>query len=257
MQRLLPLAATILALSACAPMTAKNRGTAIPLIDNAGWRGLVSTEDEQRVDHLGDSWRALLHGVPARYLRLVANEGELLAPDAGRDHPTPPPGSYRCRLVKLATPSSAPQAKRREAPVRSFPDFFCYVRGEKDNELSFTKQTGTELPGGWLHRDGDRRLILVGARQREAGDNSLAYGAEPDRDVVGVLERIGPFRWRLVLPWRTAEAGLDIYELTPVPQDQQAKEPRVPEQPVQHPSGTTGSGTDGVGTDKGSAARNP
>jgi len=42
---------------------------------------------------------------------------------------------------------------------------------------------------------------------------------------VGVIERIGPFRWRLVLPWRGERPGLDIYELTPVPLEQQAAEP--------------------------------
>ncbi len=240
MQRLLPLAAAVLALSACAPATVRDKGVVIVApIEKPGWHALVSAEDEQRIDHLPESWRSIIRAIPARSLRLVTNEGDLLVPDAARDHPTPPPGSYRCRLVKLSAPSPA-ATKRREAPVRSFPDFFCYVRGEKDNELSFTKQTGTELPGGWLHHDGDRRLILVGARQREVGNNSLAYGAEPDRDVVGVVERIGPFRWRLTLPWRGTEAGLDIYDLTPVPQSQQAKEPR--------PAATDGAGTEAPAT---------
>lgn len=161
--------------------------------------------------------------MPHRYQRLIRREGDLLVPNAARQQPTPPPGSYHCRLVKLGAGTG------REPPVQSFPDFFCYIRAEGDNRLSFTKQTGTELPGGWLHDDGGRRLVLIGAKQRTPGDNSLAYGSEPERNLVGVIERVGPFRWRLVLPRPAESAGLDIYELTPVPVEQQAAEPPDPE----------------------------
>lgn len=223
--RLLP-AVLALVVAACAPTPGNKKAivAAIPLVEDKGWRKLVTKEDERRITDIPATWRRLLSGLPARYQTAVSKEKGLLSPDAGRDHPSPPPGSYRCRLVKFTAPLTS-EGRRADAPVKSFPDFFCYIRGEQDNELSFTKQTGTELPRGWLHQDGNRRLILVGARQREAGGTSLAYGMETDRDVVGVVERIGPFRWRLVLPWREARSGLDIYELTPVPMAQQAEEP--------------------------------
>ena len=32
----------------------------------------------------------------------------------------------------------------------------------------------------------------------------------------GVLERIAPFRWRLVIPWPQSTSKLDVFELTPV-----------------------------------------
>jgi hypothetical protein len=213
--------ALTLALSACAVQ--KTAVQPAPLVEpeKTGWLKEVTPEDETRIAGLPEIWRTALAGVPPRLSRIVAKEGDLLVADAGRDHPAPPPGSYRCRLVKLGP------GTRREAPVRSFPDFFCYIRAEEHGRLSFTKQTGTDLPGGWLYADGDRRLILLGARQRAVGDTRLAYGTEPERDVVGVVERIGPFRWRLTLPWRGGPAGLDLYELTPVPLNQQAEEPRV------------------------------
>lgn len=218
MQRLLPILAA-LALSGCATMPSDP--VVAPIVEAPGWRGVATAEDQSRIDHMPAIWASALATVPERARQSVLREGALLTPDAGRDHPLPPPGSYRCRLVKLG-----PGGKRAPA-VRSYPDNFCYVRGENDGGLSFAKQTGTELPGGWLWRDGSGRLVLVGARQRTPGDVSLGYGQEPDRDIVGLLERIGPFRWRLALPWRDADAGLDIYELTPVPSDQQADEPRV------------------------------
>ena len=38
----------------------------------------------------------------------------------------------------------------------------------------------------------------------------------PKRDMAGVLERIGPFKWRLVIPWPQSTSKLDVFELTPV-----------------------------------------
>jgi hypothetical protein len=35
-----------------------------------------------------------------------------------------------------------------------------------------------------------------------------------ERDQVGVLERIGQNRWRLVLPWPKQEAKLELLEIT-------------------------------------------
>lgn len=214
--------AASLLLSACAyqteppvqkPLTASSA--------SADWRAAVSADDRALIEGLPTFWSRTLQEVPARHRAAIAAEGELLQPGAAREHPAVPPGSYRCRLVRLA-PSQAGR------PVQSFKEFFCYVRGETGNRLSFTKQTGTELPGGWLHPDGDRRLVLVGAQQREAGDNSVSYGDDPARDLVGTIERIGPFRWRLTIPARRQQSGLDIYELTPVPPEQQAPEPKIP-----------------------------
>lgn len=186
------------------------------------WRGTVSSEDDARIDRLDENWSAMLHAMSRRDRALADREGDLLDPGAARTHPQPSPGSYICHLVKVG------DAGKGEAQVKSFPDFVCYIRAESDNRLSFTKQTGTELPGGWLYEDNDKRLVMVGALQRAPGDNSLAYADDPARDLVGVVERIGPFRWRLVLPWRGDKPGLDVYELKPAPVDAQVAEPVSP-----------------------------
>jgi hypothetical protein len=36
-----------------------------------------------------------------------------------------------------------------------------------------------------------------------------------------VLERIAPFKWRLVIPWPQSTSKLDVFELTPVDFEQQ------------------------------------
>jgi hypothetical protein len=142
----------------------------------------------------------------------VDAEGALLEADAALEHPELPPGSYWCRVVRIGKIAGRNR-------IRSFPPRFCYVSDEEKG-LSFTKQTGSDLPAGYLYADGDRRYVFLGARQEEPGDVSLGYGIDPDRDVAGVVERVGAFRWRLVAP-REHGKGIDIYELTPVPADQQ------------------------------------
>ncbi len=183
------------------------------------WREALSEDDRERLDRLPQIWRSALDAVPKREQRLLARQGDLVDPDAAKDHPLTPPGSYHCRLVRIG------EARGRRPAVQVFPEFFCFVRGEGKGQLSFTKQTGSELPGGWLHPASDKGLVLLGARQRAAGDNSIAYGDDEERDLVGLLERIGYFRWRLVLPSRDGVPGVDIYELWPVPPDQQPPAP--------------------------------
>jgi hypothetical protein len=218
----LSLLAALALLAACAPRARVALEAEPPAVATAqpqvGWRAIVSPEDAERIERLPQTWEAAL-ATARRHARQITREGELLEARAARYHPAPPPGSYRCRLVRIGT------VQGREPALRAFPDFFCHIRGDRSDSLFFTKQTGTELPGGWLHADGDRRFVLTGAKQRRVGGEPLVYGSEPERDLVGVLERIGPFRWRLVLPWRDAQAGLEVYELTPVAREQQAPEP--------------------------------
>ena len=49
----------------------------------------------------------------------------------------------------------------------------------------------------------------------------MAYSEDPKRDMAGVLERIAPFRWRLVIPWPQSGSKLDVFELKPVEQQPQ------------------------------------
>jgi hypothetical protein len=225
MKRLILSAAApaVLALSLSACAVRPPAMTAIPLIEvEPDWKQMLSAPDRGWLEAMPSAWAAARAAVPARMARFAAREGVLLDPQAARFHPLPTPGSYRCRLVRLSGGKGPGQGM-----IRSFPENFCYIGGTEADELSFTKQTGTELPGGWLHADSPRRMVLTGAMQARPGDNSLAYGTQSARNVVGVLERIGPLRWRLVLPLRDGQAGLDVYDLTPVGQDQQVVEPAL------------------------------
>lgn len=221
MKRTIAAATLLLVLTACAA-TSTGEAPRIEAVqtEEPEWRHIASIPDQHLLDRLPALWEQALQSAERRRdRRVIAREGELLQPDAARDHPATPPGSYRCRLIRLQTPG------RREPAVRTYRDFFCNVASDDEGHLAFAKQTGTELPSGWLYPDeGDRRWILIGAKQAEPGENEISYGDDPERDVIGVLERVSAFRWRLVVPQPGDGATLDIYELTPLPLEQQAPE---------------------------------
>jgi hypothetical protein len=57
-------------------------------------------------------------------------------------------------------------------------------------------------------------MVFVGANALLRETAAPAYGERPDRNVVGVFERVDNFRYRLALPWRPG-APLEVYELVP------------------------------------------
>lgn len=175
------------------------------------WRSSITPEGEARLEGLRANW-AGLHSRLSPRVRTA--QGKLVDPAAGLDLPSLTPGSYRCRVVRLRTPARGP------ATARSSTNDFCFV-SSTDEGVAFVKQTGSDPAAGYFYPDG-KRYVFLGARQRRAGENSLGYGNEPARDMVGVVERVGGFRWRLAVAGADARQ-LDIYELTPVPADQQPR----------------------------------
>jgi hypothetical protein len=179
-----------------------------PVDQPSGWRATATPDDQRRIDGLSGRLQRVLAAIPARLRARVTAEGPLLEPTAGLDAPALSPGSYQCRLVRIGG---------RRGVVSYKPDF-CYIAVDGGKQ-SFTKQTGAQLPGGWLFDDqGDKRLIFLGTlRPRQAG-SAPPYGASPQRDVAAVIERIAPFRWRMMLARNDGQGDqtLDIYELIPV-----------------------------------------
>ncbi|MCW3798148.1 DUF4893 domain-containing protein [Sphingomonas sp. BN140010] len=175
------------------------------------WRRLANQADADRIKRLGAAWdQALAEARSAGARRDIGAEGDLLRPDAGLARPSPTPGSYQCRMVRLGRTTARGRA------FEKFKPFFCYVEVE-DDLLTIVKQTGSQRPAGRLWEDDNAsRLVFLGSLALGNEDQPKAYGEDPARDMAGVLERIGPFRWRLVIPWPRADAKLDVIELTPV-----------------------------------------
>jgi hypothetical protein len=179
------------------------------------WKGVATAADQDRVARLGLAWQQALEEAKKTNPGDVGKEGKLLLPRTGLPRPVPTPGSYNCRMIALG--KATPKAKAFE----SFKPFFCYVEVEED-QLTIVKQTGSQRPAGRLWEDDDpNRLVFLGSLALGNEDQPLAYGDDPKRNMAGVLERIGAFRWRLVIPWPQNDAKLDVFELTPVDFNQQ------------------------------------
>lgn len=188
-----------------------------PPLKSEAWKSVATAADEDRIGRVGLAWHEALADAGKTNGTDIRKEGKLLVPRAALPRPEPTPGSYNCRLIKLG--KATPKSK----PYETFKPFFCYVEVE-DNLLTIVKQTGSQRPAGRLWEDDDStRLIFLGSLA--LGDESapLAYGDDPRRDMAGVLERIGPFRWRLVIPWPQSTSKLDVFELTPVDFTQQPR----------------------------------
>jgi hypothetical protein len=174
------------------------------------WKAVATAADEDRLARLGLAWQEALAEAKRSNPAEVHRDGKLLLPRAALPRPAPTPGSYNCRLVKLG--KAAPKTRAYE----SFKPFFCYVEVE-DQLLTIVKQTGSQRPAGRLWEDDDsNRLIFLGSLALGGNEQPRAYGDDPRRDMAGVLERIGPFKWRLVIPWPQSSSKLDVFELTPV-----------------------------------------
>ena len=174
------------------------------------WRGIVTRADRERFDRRDTAWRDALR--QARSLSGsgdLASTGTLIDPDAGIDSVTPPVGDYRCRTVKLGS-----QSDYEGLGYVVYGWFACRIE-DTPNGLKFTKRTGSQRPSGLLFPDNDGQMIFLGSMALGDEPAANSYGRQPDRDLIAVLERIGPARWRLAIPWPTAESKLDLIELVP------------------------------------------
>lgn len=179
----------LLALAGCqlaAPPLPPSAAPVLPVGEN--WRAIASPADADRIARLDAAWDAVREAGSPLFDRA-----------AGQAWPAPPPGSYRCRVWRL----TAGRAPRR------FPAQFCHV-GVEGALLSFAKQTGDERWAGYFYVDGERRMIFLGT------SGSGGYGGDAARDVAGVVERVGPLRYRIVMPWPRSRGALDMIELVPV-----------------------------------------
>lgn len=216
MHRIALLLAIAVSLSACVTAAREPERRPVVVVDQPretpAWRRVAGPGDLDRLRRLEGAWTsALSEARRAGFADQVKAEGDLLKA-AALPRPAPTPGSYNCRLIRLGRYTAKTKA------YESFKPFFCYVEVEGDL-LTIVKQTGSQRPAGRLWEDEDpTRLIFLGSVALGDEEQPLAYGDDRARDMAGVLERIAPFRWRLVIPWPRAQSKLDVFELTPVPE---------------------------------------
>ena len=176
----------------------------------ANWRQVASAADASLLGRLDQAWRlGRAEAEDAGFASQVEALGPLVDPNAGRmNRLQPPPGTYRCRTVKLGR-----RVEGQGLAYVAYPYFACSVELTPGGDLVLTKTTGSQRLRGLLYPEGDRRLVYVGAQAWGDETTYPAYGQNRERDQVGVLERIGDARWRLSIPWPKQEAKLELLEI--------------------------------------------
>lgn len=176
------------------------------------WRGVITPADRDRYQRRDAAWTlALQQSKRQPGSGDLASLGELIDPGAARASATPPVGNYRCRTVKLGS-----QGGEQGLGYVVYGWFACRIERTPAG-LKFSKLTGSQRPGGLLFPENDRQMVFLGSMSLASEPAARSYGQRPDRDMVGVVERIGERRWRLAIPWPANESNLDLIELVPAP----------------------------------------
>lgn len=174
----------------------------------SGWRAVATEQDRARIRGWRRTWVEGLRAAQGKHADAVEREGALLKPDAALLNPAPPAGDYRCRTIKLGAAGSG------ALDWVTYPEFRCRISRQGDM-LGFTKIGGSQRPIGRIFPDGVRRMIFLGTLQLGDERQPLAYGSDEQRDMAGILERVGERQWRLVLPRPAFESVIDVVELVP------------------------------------------
>jgi hypothetical protein len=176
----------------------------------ANWRTVATDADRKRIRSWWKSWDdALKSARAAGFGKQIAAEGSLLKPDAALPNPFIAPGDYKCRVIKLGTPNTG-----SGLAFVDYPFFKCRIAAEQAI-FSLTKLTGSQRPVGLLFDDTEKRQIFLGTLVLGDETSPLDYATDSKRDMAGMVERIAPRRWRLVLPYPAYESLLDVIEILP------------------------------------------
>ncbi|HEX8532654.1 MAG TPA: DUF4893 domain-containing protein [Allosphingosinicella sp.] len=173
------------------------------------WRSIATEDDRARIRDWRSAWvEALRRAQAAGFGTVIAREGALLQPDAAAEWQDFPDGVYRCRTIKIGG------QRQGMLDYVAYPAFDCRVRRE-DGLISFAKLTGSQRPIGYVLPTAGERMIFLGTLQLGDETRALEYGRDRERDMAGIVERIGERRWRLVFPRPHFESMTDILELVP------------------------------------------
>jgi hypothetical protein len=208
MRAALLLGLTLLPLAACTTLAPN---TVVPE-RTVAWHNVVTPSDRTRLRNWRTRWvEGLAQATKAGHGAEIAREGVLLQPDAALPGPAIPNGDYRCRTIKLGAQGGQTAGL---LPYIAYPYFQCRI-GADGHLQSFAKLSGSQRPIGALYPDDDLRLTFLGTLVLGDERRALQYGLDNERDMVGFVERIGPSRWRLVLPEPHFESLVDVIELVP------------------------------------------
>lgn len=173
------------------------------------WHDVITDPDHLRLR----AWRkafvdSLTKARAAGFGAQIDAQGLLLDPDTAMDGPTPPVGFYRCRTIKLGA------KEKGHLNYIAYPAHRCQIR-PSDDVTRLVELDGLQKPSGRLYQDGPSRTLFLGTMIMGDEQKPVAYGRDADRDMVGLIQRIGDRRWRMLLPNPAWESDMDVMELVP------------------------------------------
>ena len=173
------------------------------------WRQVATASDRERLREWRDAFvDALAAARAAGHSSDLEREGPLLEPDAAVGGPPIPDGLYRCRVIKVGAKSEG------VLNYVSYPAFNCRV-SSAGRSRNFVKRTGSQRHVGVIFANDALRQVFLGTLALGDEQGAMQYGVDEMRNVAGYIERIGPNRWRLVMPRPHFESQLDVMELVP------------------------------------------
>jgi hypothetical protein len=199
--------AMAVALSSCAAMRPSSSVIPAPAGD---WRSAATSDDRERLRDWRGAFTSALKAARAEgHAQAIAAEGTLLDPDAALAGPAIPNGDYRCRVIKLGAKSPG------LLDYVAYPAFVCRISQEQRLQR-LAKLTGSQRQIGLIFPADALRQVFLGTLVLGDEPGALRYGRDRERDVAGFIERIGPQRWRMLMPRPHFESQIDVLELAPV-----------------------------------------
>lgn len=172
------------------------------------YKQAISENDRVRLRDWRKAFETALTDARKSNAAEVAREGTLLDPDAALTGPAIPDGMYSCRVIKLGAKDPG------NLDFVTYPPFTCRVRAQRTLQR-LTKITGSQRYVGLIFPGDAIRNVFLGTLVLGDETRALQYRQDEARDVAGYLERIGPNRWRLLMPQPHFESRLDVMELVP------------------------------------------
>jgi len=179
------------------------------MADDPDWHAIATDDDQQRLRGWRDAWTGATDAVRAAGKGAALDaDPALFGADQALGTPTPPPGDYRCRWIKLGSAAAS------VAAFTAYPAERCQI-SLVGNATRFRMLDGVQRPRGLIYSDQADRDVFLGTIQLGDETRPLDYARDEKRDMAGYVERIGAARWRLILPQPHFESMFDVIELVP------------------------------------------
>ena len=173
------------------------------------WHRVATESDRKRLRDWRQTFVAAIDAArKSGHSAEIAREGVLLDPDAALGGGPIPNGAYRCRVIKVGAKSQG------MLDYVAYPAFTCSIAAQRDLQ-QLAKLNGSQRQFGLIFPGDLLRQVFLGTLVLGDETRALQYGQDDSRDIVGYVERIGPNRWRLVMPSPHFESQLDVMELVP------------------------------------------